>query len=71
MVLVGAGIMLGLVGGAVLTRFMVTMLYGVSPLDTRAWMAAIAAMAVAGIVAVLVPSLRATRVNPHIALRSE
>jgi ABC-type antimicrobial peptide transport system permease subunit len=50
---------------------MTFMLYGVSPLDAVTWTLAVALMAVAGLLATLVPARRATRVDPLIAIRAE
>jgi predicted permease len=69
--LVGAGIVLGLAGGAAVTRLMAFMLYGVSPLDVATWSAAALLMLAAGALASLVPARRATRVDPTIAIRTE
>ena len=69
--LVAGGIVLGLAGGAAVTRLMVFMLYGVSPLDVTTWSLAVALMAVAGLFATLIPARRATRVDPLIAIRAE
>jgi putative ABC transport system permease protein len=69
--LVGGGLALGMLGGAAVTRLMAFMLYGVSPLDPVAWALAALLMVLAGVVASLVPALRATRVDPTIAMRAE
>jgi len=69
--LVAGGIVLGLAGGAAVTRLMVFMLYGVSPLDTLTWTLAVVAMTLAGFFATLIPASRATRVDPLIAIRAE
>ncbi len=65
----------GLVVGALLasasTSAMRTLLYGVSPLDPIALGAAIVVLSVAGIASTLVPAVRATRVDPLIAIRAE
>jgi ABC-type antimicrobial peptide transport system permease subunit len=71
MVLVAIGMVLGLFGGAMVTRLMTFMLYGVSPLDGATWVVAAAVMVVAGLAATLVPAWRATRVDPLIAMRAE
>lgn len=71
MALVFGGIVLGLAGGSAVTRLMVFMLYGVSPLDVPTWGAAAALMIVAGIAATLVPALRATKADPLTAIRAE
>jgi ABC-type antimicrobial peptide transport system permease subunit len=47
------------------------MLYGVSPLDPVAWIAAAVLMVSAGLAASLVPARRAARVDPLIAIRVE
>jgi ABC-type antimicrobial peptide transport system permease subunit len=50
---------------------MQSMLYGVSPHDAVTWLVAAAAIVIAGFAAVLIPSLRATRVDPMSAIRTE
>ncbi len=67
--LVAGGIVLGLAGGAAVTRLMVFMLYGVSPLDRTTWGLAALLMVAAGLAATLVPAARATRADPMVAIR--
>ncbi|MGH7653242.1 MAG: FtsX-like permease family protein, partial [Gemmatimonadaceae bacterium] len=69
--LVGTGIALGFLAGSAVTGLTQSMLYGVSPHDPMTWGVAAAAIAVAGFAAVLIPSLRATRVDPMSAIRTE
>jgi len=71
LLLVAGGLVLGLIGGAAVTRLMTFMLYGVSPLDALTWTLAVVGMLVAGLLATLVPATRATRVDPLIAIRAE
>jgi predicted permease len=71
MLLVAAGVIVGLAGGAGVTRLLRGMLYGVSPLDAKVWLLTTLALASAGLLATLVPALRATRVDPLIAMREE
>src|SRR5690606_34454733 len=67
--LIGLGGALGLVGAALLARSLATVLYGVGPFDVPSFAAAAAVLALAGVGASLVPALRATRVDPMVALR--
>jgi len=69
--LLAIGIGIGLAGSLAATRLLVSLLYGVSPLDGRAWLAATATLALAGVVAALLPAWRATRADPVVALRAE
>ncbi|HEX6316892.1 MAG TPA: ABC transporter permease [Gemmatimonadaceae bacterium] len=69
--LVAMGVVGGLMGGFAVTRLMTFMLYGVSPLDPLAWVAAVVLMVVAAILAALLPARRAARVDPLIAMRTE
>ena len=62
---------LGLAGGALVTRLMTFMLYGTSPLDPMTWMAAAGIMVLAAMAAAVVPSLRAARVDPIVAIQAE
>ncbi len=66
------GVGLGLVGALALGRLLTTLLFDVSPTDPRVLAAAAAATlcGVAGL-ACLIPAIRATRVDPIDALRSE
>lgn len=65
------GLLGGLIAGWAVTRLMQFMLYGVSPLDTFTWLGASTLMIAAGLVAALVPALRAARADPLIAMRAE
>ncbi len=66
-----AGLGLGLLGALALSRLLTTLLYGVSPTDPRVLGAAVLVLASVSAVACLIPAIRATRVDPIDALRSE
>ena len=65
------GIGLGLAGALALTRLLVSQLFGVSPTDPGVLAVAVATLAAVSVVACLIPAVRATRVDPIVALRSE
>lgn len=67
--LVAIGGALGLVAAIVLARTMAGVLYGVGPFDGPAFALSLTVLVLAGIGASLLPALRATRVDPMIALR--
>ena len=69
--LIGIGIALGLAGSMGTTRLLEAMLYGVSPLDRATWALTTLALAAVGLLATLLPALRATRADPLLAIRSE
>ena len=69
--LIGLGIVLGLAGSFAAVRLLSAMLYGVSPLDRVTWMVTTAALAAVGLLATLIPALRATRADPLLAIRSD
>jgi ABC-type antimicrobial peptide transport system permease subunit len=71
LVMAVAGIVLGLVGALALTRLLTAQLFGVSPTDPGVITAMAATLAAVSLVACLIPALRATRVDPMVALRSE
>ena len=70
-VMVGGGLVLGLAGAAALTRVTSSLLFEVSARDPAAFAAAGIGMALLGMVAAIVPAMRATRVDPTTALRTE
>jgi predicted permease len=67
--LAGAGLLVGSVLGAVATRVLAGMLYGVSGADPVAWGSAAAVLFVAALAANAVPAWRAVRIDPVRALR--
>jgi predicted permease len=70
-VLTVAGIVIGLAGAAMLSRYLEGLLFGVSPLDPMTFAAAAALFALAALAAAYGPARRATAVDPLVALRAE
>jgi putative ABC transport system permease protein len=66
-----AGLVLGAVAAAVVTRMVANSLYGVTAADPAAWTAAAVVLLVVTGLANLVPARRAMRVDPVTALRTE
>jgi predicted permease len=66
-----AGSVLGLVGAALLTRVMASLLFGVSTTDAATFAAVPLILIATAMVASYIPALRATRVDPVVALRDE
>jgi hypothetical protein len=71
LLLVLAGIGLGVAGGAALTRLFSSLLYGVTAVDPIAFASAAAALLAVGMAAALIPAWRAGTTDPAIALREE
>jgi predicted permease len=71
MTLAGAGIVVGVLGAAGVTRALSSLLFGVSPVDALAFGGTIAALACVSLLACGLPAARAARVDPAITLRSE
>jgi putative ABC transport system permease protein len=71
MLLGAGGLALGTLGALLLTRFMASLLFGVTTTDLATFGIVTAALAGVTILAAYVPALRATRVDPMISLRSE
>jgi len=68
---VAIGIVSGLIGSAILTRFLQSMLFDVKPIDPVTFAAIGTLLTVVTLLACLVPAHRATRVDPLIVLRHE
>ena len=69
--LVLTGIVIGVGSAFGLTRFLATLLFGIEPTDSVTFVAVSATFFVIAMVAALIPAMRATRVDPLIALRDE
>jgi putative ABC transport system permease protein len=69
--MVGVGVGLGVLGALGITRLFSHLLYAVSPLDPVAFVAAPAVLMVVALVATWLPAMRASRVDPMVALRAE
>jgi ABC-type antimicrobial peptide transport system permease subunit len=69
--MVAGGIAVGLPLSLWLSRVVTTLLFGVSPGDPATLVAAVLVLAVVAVLAGLVPALRASRVDPMVALRYE
>ena len=65
------GILIGVFGAAGVTRYLEGMLFGLTPLDTRTFVAVSVLFAAVATLASYVPARRATKVDPVIALRHE
>jgi putative ABC transport system permease protein len=66
-----AGSVMGLMGAAALTRVMASLLFGVSPTDLVTFSSVPVVLVATAMLASYIPALRATRVDPVVALRDE
>ncbi len=66
-----AGILAGLVGAAFGTQLLRSLLFGVSPGDPLTFVAVPLVLLTVAAIACLIPALRATRIDPTMALRQE
>jgi ABC-type antimicrobial peptide transport system permease subunit len=71
LIMAGVGLGAGLVGALVLTRFVRSVLYGVSPTDPVTLVLVILLLVTTVLIASLIPARRAAAVQPTEALRYE
>jgi ABC-type lipoprotein release transport system permease subunit len=71
MELAGAGVVAGVLGALALTRVMASLLFGVSTTDVLTFSMVPVILIATAMLATYVPALRATRVDPTVALREE
>jgi putative ABC transport system permease protein len=69
--LVAAGALAGVAGALVLTRYLATLLYGVTASDPVTYAAVVIGLALAASAAIFLPARRAARLDPVVALRHE
>jgi putative ABC transport system permease protein len=67
----GIGVVLGLIGAAILSRSMTTLLFNVRPTDPAVYAAVSVALIAVALLASYLPARRASRIDPLIALRDE
>lgn len=65
------GSVLGIIGAVAMTRVMASLLFGVSTTDLATFTAVPVILIATAVVASYIPALRATRVDPVVALRDE
>jgi len=71
MIPVAVGVLLGTVGALAVSGALTRFLFEVAPTDPMAFLVAAGALLLAGVVAALIPAVRASRTDPVVALRSE
>jgi ABC-type antimicrobial peptide transport system permease subunit len=69
--LTGLALLIGLVGAMAASRALVTLLFGVGPLDAATYLVVVALLVTVSALACWIPAWRAAQVDPSITLRAE
>ena len=67
--LLEAGLVIGLTGALLGTRYIAAHLFGVTPTDPLSFASGCALLGIVGLAASVIPALRAMRVDPNVVLR--
>ncbi len=67
----GLGVVLGLIGAALLGRYMTTLLFDIRPTDAAVYAAVSLVLIAVALLASYLPARRASRIDPLVALRDE
>jgi ABC-type antimicrobial peptide transport system permease subunit len=69
---IGIGLAVGLLAGYWATQaMMTTLLFGVTPADPTVWIMVIAVLGAVGLIATMIPAMRALRIDPVAVLRGD
>jgi putative ABC transport system permease protein len=69
--LVGAGLVLGIAGALAVAQLLTSLLHGIGPWDVVTYLWAVAVLAVAALLATLLPAVRAASIAPVVALQED
>jgi len=71
LVMAATGVVTGLIAALFVTRLLANQLYGVQPVDPTTFLVVPTLLTAAALAASSIPALRATRIDPLVALRYE
>jgi putative ABC transport system permease protein len=69
--LVAIGLVLGMAGALAVSRLLTGLLYEISPWDAVTYLATIAVLGSAALLAILLPAIRAATISPAVVLRQQ
>jgi putative ABC transport system permease protein len=69
--LTAAGLVLGVIAASFATRFIASLLFGITSGDALTWLAAAGVLVIVALIAAILPARRAVRIDPLVALRQE